>query len=75
MMKKYAGGGKVIHQQQQQIMQYNLGSVMKIADMQQGVGGVVGAGEAGAVDVSSKKQLGQAELNKGIALPMADIGN
>ena len=26
-------------------------------------------------DVSSKKQLGQAEMNKGIALPMADIGN
>lgn len=72
MMKKYAGGGKVIHQQQQ-IMQYNLGSVMKIADVQQGVG--VG-GEAGAGDVvSSKKQLGQAEMNKGIALPMADIGN
>lgn len=74
MMKKYAGGGKVIHQQQQ-IMQYNLGSVMKIADVQQGVGGGVG-GEAGAGDlVSSKKQLGQAEMNKGIALPMADIGN
>ena len=74
MMKKYAGGGKVIHQQQQ-IMQYNLGSVMKIADVQQGVGGG-GGGEAGAGDVvSSKKQLGQAEMNKGIALPMADIGN
>ena len=72
MMKKYAGGGKVIHQQQQ-IMQYNLGSVMKIADLQQGVGG--GGGEPGAGDVSSKKQLGQAEMNKGIALPMADIGN
>ena len=27
------------------------------------------------VDVSSKKQLGQAEMNKGIALPMADIDN
>ena len=32
-------------------------------------------GEAGMGDVSSKKQLGQAEMNKGIALPMADIDN
>lgn len=51
---------------------------MKIADVQQrvGGGGGGGGGEAGAGDVvSSKKQLGHSEMNKGIALPLADIGN
>ena len=54
MMRKYVGGGQVV--QQQQMIQYNVGNVMKVS----AVGG-------------DQKKLVQAEMNKGVALPIGDI--